>query len=100
MNRALKSELQLETESNLSPDTDASADRDANANLKEAQMNPLVCPLCGEANGCSYAAGAPHSECWCNQAVFPEGVFDRIPTEQRRKSCICQTCLVEFKARG
>lgn len=53
----------------------------------------LVCPLCGEANRCSYAAGHPHSECWCNRATFPEGVFDRIPAEQRRKSCICQRCL-------
>ncbi|XOJ00283.1 cysteine-rich CWC family protein [Paenibacillus polymyxa] len=59
-------------------------------------IDVLVCPLCGEANRCSYAAGHPHSECWCNRATFPEGVFDRIPPEQRRKSCICQRCLDEY----
>uniref|UniRef100_UPI00403F0304 cysteine-rich CWC family protein n=1 Tax=Paenibacillus sp. FSL K6-1122 TaxID=2954512 RepID=UPI00403F0304 len=59
-------------------------------------IDVLVCPLCGEANRCSYAAGHPHSECWCNRATFPEGVFDRIPPEQRRKSCICQRCLDDY----
>lgn len=59
-------------------------------------IDVLVCPLCGEANRCSYAAGHPHSECWCNRATFPEGVFDRIPAEQRRKSCICQRCLDDY----
>lgn len=59
-------------------------------------IDVLVCPLCGETNRCSYAAGHPHSECWCNRATFPEGVFDRIPAEQRRKSCICQRCLDEY----
>lgn len=59
-------------------------------------IDVLVCPLCGEANRCSYAAGHPHSECWCNRATFPEGVFERIPPEQRRKSCICQRCLDDY----
>jgi hypothetical protein len=59
-------------------------------------VHVLVCPLCGDRNGCAYAAGKPHSECWCNHASFPEGVFERIPAEQRRKSCICQRCLDSF----
>ncbi|WP_337032543.1 cysteine-rich CWC family protein [Paenibacillus illinoisensis] len=63
---------------------------------KASQVNVLLCPLCGDANGCSYAAGRPHSECWCNHAEFPEGVFERIPAEQRRKSCICQRCLESY----
>ena len=66
-------------------------------NTNASPVNVLVCPLCGEDNGCSYAAGRPHSECWCNHAEFPEGVFDRIPAEQRRKSCICQRCLETYK---
>ncbi|MBR2564122.1 MAG: cysteine-rich CWC family protein [Paenibacillus sp.] len=56
-------------------------------------IHELRCPLCGESNNCAYAAGKPHSECWCNNAVFPEEVFERIPAEHRRKSCICQQCL-------
>lgn len=67
---------------------------------KKVTPEVLVCPLCGEANGCSYAAGRPHSACWCNQAVFPEGVFDPIPTEQRRKSCICEACLDLYKKKA
>ncbi|MBB6022016.1 hypothetical protein HNR77_003111 [Paenibacillus sp. JGP012] len=63
---------------------------------KTVAVNELVCPLCGESNGCSYAAGKPHSECWCNHASFPEGVFERIPAEKRRKSCICQRCLDSY----
>ncbi|MBE7683538.1 MULTISPECIES: cysteine-rich CWC family protein [Paenibacillus] len=68
----------------------------SNSQTKKTGTNVLLCPLCGEANGCSYAAGRPHSECWCNHAEFPEGVFDRIPAEQRRKSCICQRCLESY----
>ncbi|QKS60075.1 cysteine-rich CWC family protein [Paenibacillus barcinonensis] len=58
--------------------------------------NGVVCPLCGESNGCTYAAGKPHSECWCNHASFPEGVLERIPAEHRLKSCICQRCLDSY----
>ncbi|MDM5276103.1 cysteine-rich CWC family protein [Paenibacillus silvae] len=68
-------------------------DSNHSSQSKTNAVNELACPLCGESNGCSYAAGKPHSECWCNHASFPEGVFERIPAEKRRKSCICQRCL-------
>ncbi|MCP1132310.1 cysteine-rich CWC family protein [Paenibacillus polysaccharolyticus] len=59
-------------------------------------LNALICPLCGESNGCAYAEGKPHSECWCGHVSFPEGVFERIPAEKRGKSCICQQCLENY----
>lgn len=62
--------------------------------------NAVTCPLCGEANGCTYAAGRPHEECWCKAAEFPEDILDRIPPAQRRKSCICQRCVEDYTKRA
>ncbi|MGQ8872501.1 cysteine-rich CWC family protein [Paenibacillus sp. TSA_86.1] len=59
-------------------------------------VDVFMCALCGESNACAYAAGKPHSECWCGHASFPEGVFERVPAEQRGKSCICQQCLENY----
>jgi len=34
--------------------------------------------------------------CWCDQEVFPSGIFELIPEESRRKHCICKKCLDKY----
>lgn len=63
------------------------------------ETNPLICPLCHKPNGCAYAAGKPHTKCWCMSLSVPEELLTRIPDEQRRKSCVCKACVNEFNAR-
>ncbi|MFP3124509.1 MULTISPECIES: cysteine-rich CWC family protein [Bacillaceae] len=49
------------------------------------------CPICSKSNNCG-----SHS-CWCSKEVFPSGIFDLVPANQLRKSCICKECLDRFK---
>jgi hypothetical protein len=55
------------------------------------------CPLCGEPNRCALAAPrAPGSEpppCWCRAERFPAELLERVPAPQRRRACICRSCL-------
>ncbi|MCM3785643.1 cysteine-rich CWC family protein [Neobacillus mesonae] len=63
------------------------------------EINPLICPLCGNSNGCAYASGKPHTECWCMTLAVPKELLARIPAEQRRKACVCEACIRAFNAR-
>lgn len=53
------------------------------------------CPLCGKENNCCFGLDKTIGLCWCTNESFPEQIFERIPPEQRRKSCICQNCVQE-----
>jgi len=35
--------------------------------------------------------------CWCDQEVFPSGIFELIPEESRRKHCICKNCVDKYR---
>ncbi len=58
--------------------------------------NPEVCPLCGKGNLCAMeverTTGQKQPPCWCMEATFTEELLARVPTEQRRKACICAAC--------
>ncbi|WP_211747494.1 cysteine-rich CWC family protein [Paenibacillus sp. Marseille-Q4541] len=62
----------------------------------QVSNNPLICPLCGEANHCAYAAGKPAKECWCMNLSIPKQLLAQIPDEQRMKSCVCEACVRAF----
>lgn len=62
-----------------------------------AEVNPGNCPICGNDNRCGNIAGKAHGACWCSKAFFPEEIFALVPPDQRRKACICQSCLEKFK---
>ncbi|WP_221794825.1 cysteine-rich CWC family protein [Oceanobacter mangrovi] len=62
-------------------------------------IDPLVCPLCGQANSCVNLAEKDVSKsCWCNDPAltFPEALLAQIPPEQRRKACVCKACVQAF----
>lgn len=65
------------------------------ASLPESNLDPLVCPLCGQANSCLNQGSADIGRsCWCNDPdiYFPESLLSQIPPEKRRKACVCQRC--------
>ncbi|WP_231597612.1 cysteine-rich CWC family protein [Bacillus sp. SA1-12] len=51
----------------------------------------MECPFCNKNNNCGYES------CWCSKEFFPREIFDLLPEQQLRKSCICQACLDHFK---
>ncbi|PKR85520.1 cysteine-rich CWC family protein [Heyndrickxia camelliae] len=64
--------------------------------LKEIE----TCPLCGNSNQCYNSRNSTSKECWCTAEVFPNEIFDLVPQEKWRKTCICKNCLEKFKMMG
>ncbi|MDP4609485.1 MAG: cysteine-rich CWC family protein [Burkholderiaceae bacterium] len=57
-------------------------------------IDPLLCPLCGQANACAMANGNDNAEpCWCVGLTFGPDVLARVPPEAQRLACICQRCV-------
>lgn len=68
-------------------------------NINAIQPDPLVCPLCGKANGClNLGAQDVNRTCWCNDPAikFPEALLASIPAQLRGKACICKSCVLSF----
>ena len=39
-----------------------------------------------------------HGNCWCDtEGVFPNGIFELVPTESIRKNCICKKCVNKYR---
>ncbi|NEU32026.1 cysteine-rich CWC family protein [bacterium LRH843] len=55
------------------------------------------CPLCGSNNNCCNSKEKSLGECWCTDEKFPNEIFDLVPVDQARKTCICKNCLEKFK---
>ncbi len=55
------------------------------------------CPICNEANNCCNSTDKSLGICWCSGEFFPKAIFELVPDDQLRKSCICKSCLDEFK---
>lgn len=43
------------------------------------------------------AGNGEDGSCWCNKEEFPQGIFELVPPESRRKHCICKNCLDKYK---
>jgi hypothetical protein len=53
-------------------------------------VDPMRCPLCGNANECGMANDA--GKCWCFTAIISEKVLARVPEGSRNVACICANC--------
>jgi len=60
-------------------------------------LDPSICPLCGEPNQCALAADPTATECWCELVDFPEELLAQIPDKAVRKTCVCQKCLDKYQ---
>ena len=63
--------------------------------LKTIDRN--LCPICNRNNNCSSFSADSTTQCWCAKENFPQEIFNLVPREQLRKSCICRSCFVEFE---
>ena len=64
-------------------------------------LDPLRCPLCGQANGCQdLGAKDDLHGCWCHDPAlrFSPELLARVPQSLRGKACICKACVVAFAA--
>ncbi|MEK4425490.1 cysteine-rich CWC family protein [Solibacillus sp. FSL K6-1523] len=63
------------------------------------EMNQAkLCPLCKKDNKCGMTDNSSTEVCWCYSKSFPKEIFDQVPLDRQKKVCICENCLVEFKA--
>jgi hypothetical protein len=60
----------------------------------------MDCPICGMDNNCCNLTDMRQEECWCNKELFPSGIFNNVPSDQLRKSCICKDCLDKFREKA
>lgn len=61
------------------------------------QTNEIeLCPLCRQNNNCCNSQDKSLGVCWCSEEAFPNEIFDLVPAEEIRKTCICKNCLKEF----
>ena len=70
--------------------------------INAMRPDPLVCPLCGQANGClNLGAQDVNRACWCNDPAiaFPQALLAQVPAQLRGKACICKSCALSFARR-
>ena len=58
------------------------------------QLNENICPFCKSPNNCKMESG---SKCWCVDVKVPTQLLDLVPTEFKRKACICLQCINSYK---
>nr|WP_315466390.1 cysteine-rich CWC family protein [uncultured Rhodoferax sp.] len=67
-----------------------------------ANVNPEVCPVCGQGNRCAMEieklTGQPQGPCWCTQVDFSAELLSRIPAQARGKACLCEACATQSGA--
>ncbi len=63
-----------------------------------AVCGPERCPLCGQPNDCQLCTTAAYKgPCWCEAADIPDELLARLPTELRKKACLCRACVTSFQ---
>ena len=60
------------------------------------EIDPRVCPSCGEPNACGLSQGK--SECWCFSVEIEKEALERLPTEAKNLACICARCAAALNA--
>lgn len=55
------------------------------------------CPLCMKSNNCCNSQDKSLGVCWCSEEIFPKEIFEIVPADELRRTCICKSCLEEFK---
>lgn len=64
--------------------------------MNEKAIHVEKCPICSESNACCRVQATSSSNCWCYGVDFPRAIFELVPDEKMRKSCICKNCLDTF----
>lgn len=62
-------------------------------------IDPLLCPLCHQKNHCvNIGVEDTQRTCWCNDPdiQFPQALLDQVPSDKKRKACICRNCAMAF----
>jgi hypothetical protein len=57
--------------------------------------DPARCPLCGEGNACTMAAGRPDERCWCSDVAVSRTALALVPEAARNIACVCRKCGTE-----
>lgn len=60
----------------------------------------MKCPVCGKPNDCELDPQKNAADCWCFHTQIPRALLDRIPLEERNKSCICKNCVHQAQLNG
>ena len=55
-------------------------------------IDPSVCPACGEQNVCGISQGK--TECWCFSVKIEQAALNRIPGDKKDLACLCAKCAV------
>ncbi|WP_217647369.1 cysteine-rich CWC family protein [Amphritea atlantica] len=64
-------------------------------NTNPDRIDPTVCPLCHQDNGCGgISSSVAEPDCWCRSPdiAFPEALLALVPEEAKGKACICKSC--------
>ena len=65
-----------------------------------SDIDPDVCPLCDEPNGCEHHCGGPDkNKCWCHDLIIPRIIFELVPPRAINRACICRACLIKHGAK-
>ena len=56
-------------------------------------VNEKICPFCKGQNKCLAHTDA---SCWCNDVEVPISLTDLVPSELKRKTCICLSCIEAY----
>jgi len=51
------------------------------------------CPFCKQDNNCQ----VNNVNCWCKTAEIPKELISLVPKSHKKISCICKSCILEFK---
>jgi hypothetical protein len=65
-----------------------------------AELDPDICPLCLQPNGCEHHCGGPdENTCWCHKLIVPASIFQLVPPGALHRSCVCRSCLIKHGAK-
>jgi hypothetical protein len=92
----------------INPAQEANSEESAKSEqaISTQSVNPQLCPFCAKDNACSNVINNSLAcdekkklTCWCQDPniKFPPELLPQVPDELKNKTCICQSCAMEFK---
>ena len=66
-------------------------------NPAATQVEPGLCPLCGQPTDCQRCTAAAYKgPCWCARVEIPEALLAQVPVDQRNQACLCRACVTAW----
>ncbi|WP_144212614.1 cysteine-rich CWC family protein [Shewanella donghaensis] len=53
---------------------------------------PLICPVCQQANQCAVSVGKSIQDCWCLAQSTKASIIPRVLDDLKGQACVCQSC--------